>query len=237
MSIKNDRVDFEKLLNGIDPVGPSADQSAAGSTSSSIPGKSAGQEQASAVVDTASSADLMETKLFEFDYDGEKKAIRKKCRKTVMSIVGHIVPDDMMNEQYVLDKIEQDVETLTGLYMQAKSNEVMQRSILEQVSKGIVSARMYEVFGQLTDKMQAINKQIVDTEQKLRKTYVDLKFEIQDARNEKAERDVTPVQAISGPTASGGVIVTSPKSIMDQARNMKIEAFKNAKETKAEVVE
>lgn len=236
MSIKNDRVDFEKLLNGVDPVGPVADN-AAGSTSPSNAVKSVGQEQTAAVVDNASSADLMETKLFEFNYDEERKIIKRRCRKTVTYIMEHIMPEDMRNEPYVQNKVEQDTETLTGLYMQTRLNEVMQRSMVEQTSRGMYSARNNEVFGQLSTKIQEINKQIVDTEQKLRKTYVDLKFEIQESREERREVERPVVQTITGPTAGGGVIVTSPKSIMDAARNKKIEAYKNAKDTKAEVVE
>lgn len=238
MSIKNDRVDFEKLLNGVDPVGPVADN-AAGSTSPSNAVKSVGQEQTAAVVDNASSADLMETKLFEFNYDEERKIIKRRCRKTVTYIMEHIMPEDMRNEPYVQNKVEQDTETLTGLYMQTRLNEVMQRSMVEQTSRGMYSARNNEVFGQLSTKIQEINKQIVDTEQKLRKTYVDLKFEIQEKReSEAAPKPTTPmIGAPTGQSQEGAMLVTDTKVLIKRARNAHQDRFLNAKDTKAEVVE
>ena len=44
--------------------------------------------------------------------------------------------------------------------------------------------RNFEVFTQLTEKISALNKQIQVTEATMRKTYLDLKFEIRDKENE-----------------------------------------------------
>ena len=139
-----------------------------------------GQSVAATVVDTTADTPLAAEKIFDFDIDAVRKGLRKKARKTVLNIVKHILPDDMIEEEYVQDKIEQDIETLTDLYMQAESNKIMQGSIINSVSRGNNMPRMYEVFGQLTDKISGINKQIISTEQTIRKTYVDLKFEIRD---------------------------------------------------------
>ena len=94
---------------------------------------------------------------------------------------------------------------------------------------------MIEVFAQLTDKIQAINKQIVNTETQLRKTYLDLKFEIKDkeaemldyARDENVLIDKTVQKSV-------GNIVTSPKQLIEQAKLKHMEKIKNAKETEFE---
>ena len=153
-TIKTDRVDFEKLLNGLDPV-PVPGQVQAVPVSQPVQ-----QSPASGVVDN-SGAGMMEVRMFEFDYDSVRKGLRKKARKTVLNIVKHIVPSDIIDEDYIQDKIEQDIETITALYMQVETNTVMQRSLMDSIAKGNCAPRMYEVFGQMTDKIQSINKQIV----------------------------------------------------------------------------
>ena len=224
-TIKTDRVDFEKLLNGLDPV-PVPGQVQAVPVSQPVQ-----QSPASGVVDN-SGAGMMEVRMFEFDYDSVRKGLRKKARKTVLNIVKHIVPSDIIDEDYIQDKIEQDIETITALYMQVETNTVMQRSLMDSIAKGNCAPRMYEVFGQMTDKIQSINKQIVDTEQRVRKTYLDLKFETRDKQSEDIGTTET-VDALPGPgqAANGGVIITSTKNLIASAKQRHLESLK-AKEEK-----
>ena len=139
----------------------------------------------------------------------------------------------MIEEEYVQDKIEQDIETLTDLYMQAESNKIMQGSIINSVSRGNNMPRMYEVFGQLTDKISGINKQIISTEQTIRKTYVDLKFEIRDKIAEDIGNNDNN-QLTSSSTKqleNNSVIVTSSKDLKKLKKKRHREALENAKET------
>lgn len=237
-TIKSDRMDFEKLLNGIDPVVPQVNTPTV-PTVGAVQGQQPVQGQQKVAVDNPPAAQLMNEPLFVFDYDAERKGIRKKCRKTIMGIVKHVIPDNMVDDEYIQDKIEQDIETITELYMQVKLNTVMQRAHVEMTARGGYTARNSEVFGQLTDKIQSINKQIFDTEQRIRKTYLDLKYEIRDKQGEDfALNGGSQNQGmIGGPTGDGGILVTSTKNMIENARNMKIQAYKDAKETKVEVVE
>ncbi len=223
-TIKTDRVDFEKLLNGLDPV-PVPGQVQANPVAQPVQ-----QSPTSGVVDN-SAAGMMEVRMFEFDYDGVRKGLRKKARKTVLNIVKHIVPSDIIAEDYIQDKIEQDIETITALYMQVETNTVMQRSLMDSIAKGNCAPRMYEVFGQMTDKIQSINKQIVDTEQRLRKTYLDLKFETRDKQSEDIGATES-VDALPGPgqVANGGVIITSTKNLIASAKQRHLESLKAKEE-------
>lgn len=234
-TIKSDRVDFEKLLNGLDPVVPHVNgvQTSDVSTQASQP-----QQQTQGVVDNAPAAQLMQEPLFFFDYDAERKGIRKKCRKTILGIVNHVIPANMIDDEYVQDKIEQDIETLTELYMQVKLNTVMQRANVEMTARGNYTARSTEVFGQLTDKIQSINKQIFDTEQRIRKTYLDLKFEIRDKQGEDYALlgSGNTGQQIGGQSVNGGYLISSSRALVDEIKNIKKKAVA-AKETKAEVIE
>lgn len=225
-TIKQDRKDLEALLNGISPIQSSP-------TTQPTAQAPAGQPVAATVVDTTADTPLAAEKIFDFDIDAVRKGLRKKARKTVLNIVKHILPDDMIEEEYVQDKIEQDIETLTDLYMQAESNKIMQGSIINSVSRGNNMPRMYEVFGQLTDKISGINKQIISTEQTIRKTYVDLKFEIRDKIAEDIGNNDNNQLASSSTKQleNNSVIVTSSKDLNNLAKKRHREALENAKET------
>ena len=225
-TIKQDRKDLEALLNGISPIQSSP-------TTQPTAQAPVGQPVAATVVDTTTDTPLAAEKIFDFDIDAVRKGLRKKARKTVLNIVKHILPDDMIEEEYVQDKIEQDIETLTDLYMQAESNKIMQGSIINSVSRGNNMPRMYEVFGQLTDKISGINKQIISTEQTIRKTYVDLKFEIRDKIAEDIGNNDNNQLASSSTKQleNNSVIVTSSKDLNNLAKKRHREALENAKET------
>lgn len=225
-TIKQDRKDLEALLNGISPIQSSP-------TTQPTAQAPVGQPVAATVVDTTADTPLTAEKIFDFDIDAVRKGLRKKARKTVLNIVKHILPDDMIEEEYVQDKIEQDIETLTDLYMQAESNKIMQGSIINSVSRGNNMPRMYEVFGQLTDKISGINKQIISTEQTIRKTYVDLKFEIRDKIAEDIGNNDNNQLASSSTKQleNNSVIVTSSKDLNNLAKKRHREALENAKET------
>ena len=225
-TIKQDRKDLEALLNGISPIQSSP-------TTQRTAQAPVGQPVAATVVDTTADTPLTAEKIFDFDIDAVRKGLRKKARKTVLNIVKHILPDDMIEEEYVQDKIEQDIETLTDLYMQAESNKIMQGSIINSVSRGNNMPRMYEVFGQLTDKISGINKQIISTEQTIRKTYVDLKFEIRDKIAEDIGNNDNNQLASSSTKQleNNSVIVTSSKDLNNLAKKRHREALENAKET------
>jgi len=193
-TIKQDRKDLEMMLDSIDPVGGP-------------------QTVTQSAVDNTSGIGTMEQKVFDFDFDSVRKGLRKKARKTVSNIVKHIFTEELAANEYVADKMEQDIETLTDLYMQAETNAIMQRSLVDSVSRGNTMPRMYEVFGQLSDKIRDLNKQIMSTEQSIRKTYQDIKFEIRDKEAESAEK---PATAAALPESS--MVVTSTRQLIEMAK-------------------
>ena len=120
--------------------------------------------------------------------------------------------------------------------MQKENNVVMQRSIMEQVNAGNAMPRNYEVFGQLTDKIQSINKQIFDTEQRMRKTYVDLKYEIRDKIGEDFATGL-PGNSSNTPKIENqsGMVVTSTRNLIAGARQRHIDKINNTAEAEFKV--
>lgn len=163
MSINNDKSDLEKLLMGV-----------------------TGQEKkAKPPVNVDTEKDVVEQKpIFTYDYDNEMRKLKKQARKTIRALVSHILTDELLEEDYIKDKIEQDIITLSELYWNRKSNEIMKLSIMDSVSKGNTQPRMYEVYSNLNDSISENNKQILATENNIRKTYTDLKMEVQTKKAE-----------------------------------------------------
>jgi hypothetical protein len=64
--------------------------------------------------------------------------------------------------------------------------------------------------------MEAINKQIVSTEQQIRRTYLDLKIEIRERENENIAAESQQKRLESGGT--GGLIVSSSKQLVEMAK-------------------
>ena len=232
-TIKQDRKDLEMLLNGVDPV---ADMSPVLTTTPHGKPQAAQQviqpPKVQATVDNTTDTSFAVEKLFDFDYESLKKSLRKKARKTVVNIAKHILQEELLEEEYIKDKIEQDVDTFTDLYMQVESNNIMQRSILDTVSRGNTMPRMYEVFAQLTDKIQAVNKQIVATEQQVRKTYLDLKFEIKDKESEMMDQNQQKQLTTASHPEDQSKIITSSTQLIQMAKKAHRDKILEAKETK-----
>lgn len=166
-TIKNDKICLEQLLNSLSPVTTDT-----------------GQDAVATAVDNNAAAPIESEPIFTFDTKAEMKAMKKKARKTIQLMAEHILPDELLGEEYIQNKIDQDVETLADLYWQVRSNTLMQNALLETVSRGNTMPRNFEVFAGLTEKISNINKQIQVTEATMRKTYLDLKFEIRDKEAE-----------------------------------------------------
>lgn len=230
-TIRQDRKDLEALLNGVS----SSVSNIGGGPSSISQGRVSPAPTPTNVVDNTSGTTLEPERVFEFDYDAIKKTLKKRARRTVANVTRHILTDDLLESDYVKDKIEQDVDTLADLYMQVETNNIMQRSILETVSRGNTMPRMFEVFGQLTDKIQAINKQIISTESQIRKTYIDLKYEIKDRAAEEIEsqRENAKVLGDSSQIKDAN-IVTSSKQLIEMAKKKHMEKLKAAREIESE---
>jgi hypothetical protein len=231
-TIKQERQVLDQLLNTVSPLSVDNTNLINNKAAESVSNTPAKSVSTQSVVDNTTGAGLTSELAFHFDYDSIKKGIRKKARKTVLNIISHIIPKQYQDEDYVQDKAEQDILTLTDLYMQLEVNNIMQRSLMESVARGNSMPRMYEVFGQLSDKIASINKQILTTEQTVRKTYLDLKFEIYDKTTEEIPTQISAGSAdISALPNMSGTVVTSSKQLMEIAKKKHIEKMRSIKDT------
>lgn len=209
MTLKEERKDLQNLLNATTGVNltPTIDTSA----------------------QTSPIEEIEAEPLFEFDWDAENKKIRKRARQTIKKIVELVVPKEMQSISYIEDKMEQDEVTLTALYTQQRANEVMQRSIVESTAKGNNAPRMYEVFGQLSEKLMSINKQIIATETQLRKTYIDLKSDYREKQADE-KNNINNNQNILTSSNTQNYLAKGTKDLITSCRMQMMKNNSNAED-------
>ena len=187
------------------------------------------------MVDADSSLMEDEQLLFTFDYENDMKGFRKKAAKTVTTMAFHMLPKDILEEDYVKNKIEQDIDTLAELYWTRKSNTDIKLSIMNEISHGNTAPRMYDAYKSINDSIADNNKQILSTEDNLRKTYTDLKYEIQCKRAER-ESTISPLESagiISTPKEQTAQlpqpterrVFTGTKAMIEMAKKRKKEEY------------
>lgn len=160
--------------------------------------------------------------LFEIDFEKVQKEMQKKARKTLMKIVKHIIPDNMLNDQYVKEKMEQDIITLSGLHFQIYNNELMQKTLMQTVGAGNPSPRLFETFTLISKNIADTNKQLMLTEEALRKCYLDIKYEIRAKNNEDVqllEQSPTGIKGTIPPTNSSYLINRGSTSLINNIKN------------------
>lgn len=162
MKVKEERDKLESLLNG----SPSK-------ISNAVP------------EDGEVAAELQTEPTIDVDFDDLKTQCDNEARKMILASVEFILSDTMILENpYIGKKLEVDVESLGGMIYQLRSNETMQKALMEEVKKGMMHPRMFEVFGQLSKTIAELNKQTLSTVEAIKSTYKDLKIDIRENETE-----------------------------------------------------
>jgi hypothetical protein len=129
-----------------------------------------------------------------------------EARIMIVNAISFILPDEMSETQqkYVEEKLKVDIMSLSGMLYQVRANEAMQKAMMEEVDRGSIHPRMFEVFGQLSKTIADLNKQLLQTVEAIKATYKDIKS---DAREQKNEA-LGPVQDTLSLTRGDGSMVT-----------------------------
>lgn len=167
--------------------------------------------------------ELQPEPVFEFDYDKQMKVARKAARKSIVKIVKSVVPESFADSDYIKEKIDEDADQLGKLYYQQLTIETMQKANMEAVSKGNLSPRMFEVFTQLSKNHSDIAKQITEHQIVLRKTYIDIVFDMKRKLEEEQQTQVG-IKTIEGPKNVGPAELntfTSTKELISKMHDLK----------------
>jgi len=100
----------------------------------------------------------------------------------------------------------------------------MQVALMNEVDKGLIHPRMFEVFSGLSKTIADINKQLIGTVEAIKSTYKDVKNDITEKRNESLGPSQGPNGMIT--QGDGGVVTMGTKELIRQVAKQKSEDAK-----------
>ena len=159
--------------------------------------------------------------LMDVDFTVLKERCELEARVMINNAIAFMLPPDMIeNNEYLQNKLEVDIISLSGMIYQLRTNEVMQKALIDQVNAGMVNPRMFEVFGQLSKIIGELNKQLIQTVEAIKETYKTFKSDIREQRTEAlGPQSQGPMGMIT--TGEGGVITRGTKELIRKVKSVK----------------
>jgi len=115
------------------------------------------------------------------NFNDLKDQCNDEARIMLNHSIGFILNKDMIEgNEYLKNKLEVDVMSLSGMLYQLRVNEAMQKAMMEEVDRGFMHPRMFEVFSGLSKTIAEINKQLIGTVEAIKLTYKDIKNDIRE---------------------------------------------------------
>ncbi len=167
--------------------------------------------------------ELQNEPAFDADLDELQKDCNKRARKLIKNSTGFVLTDEQVKQNpYLKNKMDVDIISLAGMLYQMECTKLMQRTLMEEVRHGAQHPRMYEVFSGLSKTIADINKQLLQTVEAIKVTYIDLKDNI----NRKKEE----LHALGEGNLSRnekGLVSHGTKDLIKQTKQRKAEKIKN----------
>jgi len=151
------------------------------------------------------------------DFAELKDQCNDEARVMLNNSIGFILPPEMIKDnEYLKNKLEVDIMSLSGMLYQLRANEIMQKAMMEEVDRGFMHPRMFEVFGGLSKTIAEINKQLIGTVEAIKLTYKDVKSDIREKETDALGGGTNNYGMIA--QGDGGVISMGTKELIN---NMK----------------
>ena len=153
--------------------------------------------------------------------------LRAQCdndaRIMLNNAIAFVIPPDMVeNNAYLKNKLEVDIISLSGMIYQLRTNEVMQKTLMDQVNLGMVHPRMFEVFAGMSKVIGELNKQLLQTTEAIKETYRNFKNDVKEQRNEALGPQTNgPMGMLT--TGDGSVVTRGTKELINHVKKLKNE--------------
>lgn len=155
--------------------------------------------------------------------DVDFQELRTKCEEEaeimLKNAIKFIIPEDMIDSEYLRNKLKVDTLSLAGMIYQLRTNEVMQKALIDQVNLGMVNARMFEVFAGMSKTIGELNKQLIQTVEAIKETYKTFKNDVKEQRTEALGPTAGPAGMIT--TGDGGVVTRGTKELINSVKRIK----------------
>ena len=155
---------------------------------------------------------------FSIDYEKLQKTCDKQAKKLLKNATGLMIGDELTKDNsYIRYKIQTDVISLGGMLYQMEITKIMQQDLVEEVRLGAKHPRMYEVFSTLGKTISDNNKQLLQTVEAIKETYVTLRQNIVE-RNDDIKQLSMGVQD----TPDGGLLTVGSRDLIDDAKRLRL---------------
>jgi hypothetical protein len=162
------------------------------------------------------------------DFEELRNQCNKEARVMINNSIGFILPPEMIaGNAYLKNKLEVDVMSLSGMIYQLRANEAMQKAMMEEVDRGFMHPRMFEVFGGLSKTIADINKQLLGTVEAIKMTYKDVKNDIKEQQTE----------ALGGGNSMGGMIEQGDGGVVSMGTKELINSMKKRPKPEADPIQ
>jgi hypothetical protein len=158
--------------------------------------------------------------LISVNFDDLKKQCEKDARKMIKNAISFMIPLDMIREnKYLKDKFNVDVMSLSGMIYQLKSNEIVQKTLMEQISLGMAHPRMFEVYAGMSKTLGDLNKQLLQTVEAIKETYKGFKEDVREKRTEAIGPGTTTNGMLT--SGDGSIITRGTKELINRVKAVK----------------
>lgn len=198
MKIKDEREELKKMLN----TSPKEITQNVPESEESIPG-------------------LHAEPVTDVNFDELKLKCEIDARIMITNAISFIIPQDMIeNNDYLKNKLEVDVMSLASMIYQLRTNEVMQKALIDQVNLGMVNSQMFRVFTEMSKTIAELNKQLIQTVEAIKETYKTFREDVKEKRTEA----IGP--STQGPTGmltagDGSVVTRGTKEMINNVKRIK----------------
>jgi len=160
---------------------------------------------------------------FEIDYSKIQKKCNKQAKTLLKNATGLVLGDELVKTNpYIQSKLKTDILSLGGMLYQVELLTTMQQALTEEMRHGAMAARMFEVFTGLSKTISENNKQLLQTVEAIKITYLDLKDNIM-------QLSETPTGISPGVSRTDqGIIALGSRDLITQANDRKKERLKAA---------
>ena len=164
----------------------------------------------------------LEQSTMGIDFDELRDKCNTEARIMINNAIGFILPEEMIKgNAYLKNKVEVDVMSLAGMIYQLRANEAMQKAMMEEVDRGFMHPRMFEVFSGLSKTIAEINKQLLGTVEAIKMTYKDVKNDIKEQQTE----------ALGGGDSMGGMLQQGDGGVVSMGTKELINSIKKRPES------
>jgi hypothetical protein len=177
--------------------------------------------------------ELTQEPVLNIDFESLRDKCNYEARIMLNNSIAIFLDDNIKDDEYVKNKLEVDVMSLSGMIYQLRVNEDMQKAIMKEVDKGLINPRMFEVFTGMSRQIAELNKQLLATVEAIKSTYKDLKLDFREKQHEltTALNNVPEIGTGSGAPTQQNILTTSDGSYVTMGTKDIIKSMRSQRRT------